>query len=317
VFPKRSTALAAWAALALWMGSCADDPASPADGGETVADYVASVSVGTTAGTLQTSGIPRPTTGGPAITVDGHLTIVNGGTATLNVTSATPFEKVYVAGSSPISRLFIPVSGFFEITLPAPATSAVVLLTFPQVLPSNDFELYFAAADASGHIGTVTERPFDALVVGTGDVQVTVSWDTDADVDLHVVDPSGAEIYWGDRQSPTGGQLDLDSNAACTVDGVSNENITWGVGLAPQGTYTVRLDYWSGCNVAQTDYTVLINNGGEIEIYHGTFVGPGDQGGFGSGILIDTFVRATGPVPAPSWSRAIQAAGPTRKVVNP
>jgi hypothetical protein len=305
------------AALALGMSACNDEPSSPSEDGETVADYVASVSVGPTDGTLRTSGIPRPTNGGPAISVDGHLTIVNGGTATLNVTSATPFATVYVAGSSPISRLFLPVSGFFEIPLAAPTTSANVLLTFPQVLPTGNFELYFAAADAQGHIGTVTEAPFDALVVGTGDVQVTVNWDTDADVDLHVVDPAGSEIYWADRLAPSGGQLDLDSNAACAADGVSNENITWGVGLAPQGTYTVRLDYWSSCNASQTDYTVLINNGGEIVIHHGTFVGPGDQGGFGSGILIDTFVRTTGPLPAPAWSRVARPSGPTQKVVHP
>ncbi|MGQ0721365.1 MAG: YfaP family protein [Candidatus Eiseniibacteriota bacterium] len=307
------------ASLALCVGGCNDEPSSPSAEGESVADYVASVSVGGTEGTLRTSGIPRPTSGGPSISVDGHLTIVNGGTATLSLTSDAPFETVYVAGSSPISALFIPVSGFFEIPMPVSGTSADVLLTFPQALPSEDFELYFAVGDAEGQVGTVAETPFNALVVGTGDVQVTVSWDSEADVDLHVVDPAGNEIYWADRQSPTGGQLDLDSNAACAGDGVSNENITWGVGLAPQGTYTVRLDYWSNCNASQTKYTVLINNGGTIAIHHGTFTGAGDQGGFGSGILIDTFTRTTGPPPAPAWSRSAQVprSGSAHKGVNP
>jgi hypothetical protein len=317
--PKRSTRFATTLALALCVSACNDEPTAPSAEGETVADYVASVSIGGTQGTLRTSGIPRPTSGGPAISVDGHLTIVNGGTASLTVTSDTQFEKIYLAGSSPISPLFLPISGFFEIPLPVPVTSADLLLTFPQELPSGNFELYFAAADAQGHVGTVTKRPFDALVVGTGDVQVTVAWDTDADVDLHVVDPAGNEIYWADRMSPSGGQLDLDSNAACSTDGISNENITWGVGLAPQGDYTVRLDYWSSCNAAQTKYTVLINNGGEVAIYHGTFTGAGDQGGFGSGILIDTFTRTQGPVPAPAWSGSARAprSHDARKGVNP
>ena len=295
MFLKRPLQLTMITAFALGAGACMNDPSSPSEDAVTVADFVSSASIDTTQGALQMRAIPRPTTGGPAIAVDGHLTIVNGGTATLTVTSPTPFETLYVAGSTPISRLFVPVSGFFEIPLPAPTTSADLLITFPQELPSDTFDLYFAAADAAGKVGTLAARSFDAIVVGTGDIQVTVTWDTDADVDLHVVDPAGWEVYWADRDSPTGGQLDLDSNAACAVDNVRNENITWGLGTAPVGTYTVRLDYWSNCSASATHYTVLINNGGDINIHHGTFTGSGDGGGLGRGIEIDTFTRTTGP----------------------
>ncbi len=305
------------AALALGVSACGEDEtSSPSPEGETVAEYVASVSVEETEGTLQTSAIPRPTSGGPEIEVDGHLTIVNGGTATLALMSPTAFDKVYVAGSSPISGLFIPVSGYFEIDLPAPTQFATLLITFPQVLPDPDFQLYFAASDPEGNVGTLMERSFDAIVVGTGDVQVTVTWDSDSDVDLHVVDPGGYEIYWGDRSSPSGGVLDLDSNAACTIDNVRNENITWGIGIAPQGVYTVRLDYWSSCNATETNYTVLINNGGDIEIHRGTFYGPGDFGGMGSGIDIDSFLRTEGPPPVAMRNQAAAEipAGPTNKL---
>ncbi len=278
-------------------------------------DYVASASVGGTEGALRTSDIPRPTSGGPSLTVEGHQTIVNGGTATLNVSSPTDFEVLYVAASAPISGLFIPVTGFFEIPLAEPTTSAELLITFPQTLPGSDFELYFAAADAAGRIGTLAERSFDAIAVGTGDVQVTLNWDADSDVDLHVVDPAGEEIYWADRHSLSGGELDLDSNAGCAIDGVRNENITWSVGRAPRGTYTVRVDYWSSCDVSRTNYTVLVNNGGDIEIYRGSFQGSGDAGGLGSGVEIATFTRTTGPLPTPMWTRSAAdlPVGPTTK----
>ena len=42
---------------------------------------------------------------------------------------------------------------------------------------------------------------------------------------------------------------------------------------------------------------MLINNGGDISISHGTFTGPGDNGGPGSGVLIGTFTYA-GAAPA-------------------
>lgn len=314
VFQNASTRLAALAALALCAGACGDNSSGPSADRGTITDFVASVSIDSTQGAVEATAVPRPMNGGPAIAVAGHLTIVNGGTATLTVTSPTPFDKVFVAGAAPISRLFTPVTGFFQVPLPAATTAANLLIVFPQTLPANTFNLYFAASDPAGKVGALQERSVRALVVGTGDIQVTAAWDTESDVDLHVVDPGANEIYWADRQSPTGGQLDLDSNAACAIDSVSNENITWPVGAAPQGTYTVRLDYWSNCSAAQTNYTVLVNNGGDIHIYNGSFTGSGDAGGYGAGILITQFTRTTGPLPAPAAVRsAALPVGPTTK----
>jgi uncharacterized protein YfaP (DUF2135 family) len=47
--------------------------------------------------------------------------------------------------------------------------------------------------------------PVTLTPVGTGDVQVTVTWDADSDLDLHVVEPSGEEIFYGHPVSATGG----------------------------------------------------------------------------------------------------------------
>ena len=304
MFQQRLTRVAMAVALAAFASACDDDSTSPDEEQRTIADYVASVSADSTPGEMRANAIPRPTTGGPAISVNGHTTVVNGGTTTVSVTSPTPFQTVYVAGSPPTSLLFIPVTGYFEIPLPAPATSAELRITFPQALPGDEFNLLFSAVDLEGRVGMPSERSYNAILVGSGDVQVTVAWDTDADVDLHVVDPQGFEIYWADRQSPSGGELDLDSNAACAGDNARNENISWPIGTAPQGPYTVRVDYWSSCDAPGTNYTVVIHNEGETQIHYGVFSGPGDGGGLGSGVEIATFTRTTGP-PAPP-SRANQ-----------
>ncbi len=311
---QRTIRLAVVIAMAVFVGACDDAPTSPDEEQQTIANYVASVSTDGTSGELRASAIPRPTSGGPDVSVDGQVAIVNGGTTTVNVTSPTPFQTVYVAGSYPTSRLFVPVSGYFEITLPTLATSAELFITFPQALTSSEFNLHFSAVDSTGRVGMLAERSYDPIVVGTGDVQVTVAWDTDADVDLHVVDPGGSEIYWAERQSPSGGQLDLDSNAGCAGDNVRNENITWPVGTAPQGTYTVRVDYWSNCDAPETNYTVLIHSEDEMDIHHGTFTGDGDFGGPGSGVEVATFTRTTGPpAPVPSRSHRNLQVGPTSK----
>lgn len=130
------------------------------------------------------------------------------------------------------------------------------------------------------------------FVVGfTGDVQVSVSWDTPSDVDLHVVEPSGEEIFYANPVSASGGQLDVDSNPACAIDGRQIENIRWG-SRAPGGTYTVRVDYWDACNVSATNYTVTVKNGASTQSYRGVLTGPGDHGSFGAGIFITSFVHA-------------------------
>ncbi len=284
------------------VGACnsnGESPTAPTSGESfRLEDFVASASVGGSQGQLRSG--PAPTTGGgPAITVSGNQVVVNGGVTDLNVVAGSPISRIFVTLAGENFGLTTSASGLgdrYEVDLAAPAMSADLLLTFPQNLPIAEFDVFFAAADETGVVGPLTQLTFDVLQVGTGDVQVTLGWDTVADVDLHVIDPNGDEVYWANRMVPSGGELDLDSNAGCS-EGVSNENITWPEGLAPRGTYIVRVDYWSNCQVGSTDYTVLVNNGGNVEVFSGTFEGSGDGGGAGSGIDITTFERTTGPAP--------------------
>jgi len=130
------------------------------------------------------------------------------------------------------------------------------------------------------------------FVVGfTGDVQVSVAWNAASDVDLHVVDPSGEEIFYGNPASASGGQLDVDSNAACIIDGRQIENIRWG-SSAPGGSYTVRVDYWDACGVSATNYIVTVKNGSSTQTFSGVLTGPGDQGFSGSGVTVTNFVHS-------------------------
>jgi hypothetical protein len=91
----------------------------------------------------------------------------------------------------------------------------------------------------------------------------------------------------------------LDSNAGCHLDHVRNENITWPVGRAPRGTYTVRVDYWDSCGVERSNFTVRINVGASSQIVNGFFTGTGDKGDVGSGRTVATFQRESGPAAVP------------------
>lgn len=286
-------------------------------------DLVSGVSTESAVGTARVGQVP-PAGAGPRVAVSGNPTIINGGTLPAEVRSVAPFQTLYVTvGSKTVGLLSESaggVDGYYEVRLPSPQTDAQVLLAFAQSIPAAELDLLFAVADTVGRVGPFERFPARVASVGTGDVQVTLSWNTDSDVDLHVVDPSGEEVYWGNRRAASGGELDLDSNAACAIDRGRNENITWPVGRAPRGRYTVRVDYWDSCGVGRTDYNVRVNSGGSVQIFSGTFTGSGDQGSAGSGRLITVFERTAGPtvtvIPTPPGRagneprKARPAAGP-------
>ncbi len=83
--------------------------------------------------------------------------------------------------------------------------------------------------------------------LGTGDVQVTLLWDSVADLDLHVIDPFGEEVWFGEALSSSGGELDVDMHGNC--EGSSNpvENVFWPPGEAPRGSYRAGAMFYSTC----------------------------------------------------------------------
>jgi hypothetical protein len=223
---------------------------------------------------------PAPGAGAGTVNISGGGTVINGGSA--QVTVAIPsgsFTDIYIVVEG--------VDGYYQLTLPAPVTTEDLLLTVGQKVPKQTFNLTYAIG-STGAVGGVATVPVTVIPVGTGEVQVSVSWNVETDVDLHVVEPGDEEIYYANTTSAAGGTLDLDSNPACLIDGKKNENITWA--NAPSGSYTVRLDYFDSCGETQTDYVVTVQRKGHApETFTGSFTGPGDAGGAGSGTQITTF----------------------------
>lgn len=275
------------AAIVVSLAGCSSDSnTQPATG---ILGKIASVQ--TTTGVLATikQGTVPAAQGGPPVTLPSALSLVNGGSGAMTVTSTASLFKVAIGVDG--------VSGYYELDLPAGTTSAnltsvTLLITLAQNLTDTSLPLVIAAADANSNFGASQHLTATVTRVGSGDVQVSLSWDAPSDVDLHVVGPDSSEVYYFNRTSASGGTLDLDSNAACTIDNIDNENVTWPTGKAPSGTYTVRVDYWANCGVNVTNYVVTVTVAGKSpQIFQGSFTGAGDTGGAGSGRLITTFVK--------------------------
>jgi len=75
---------------------------------------------------------------------------------------------------------------------------------------------------------------------GTGDVAFRLTWEGLSDLDLIVQDPSGACIFFGLRESQSGGVLDVDCNAGTDFTCERPiENVFWQPSTAPPGSYWI------------------------------------------------------------------------------
>ena len=168
---------------------------------------------------------------------------------------------------------------YYELVLPAAVTSVELVATIhPSANATDNMNVLYGLSSGSGQ-GDFAAHAVRIIRVATGDVQVSVVWDAPTDVDLRVTDPSGEEVYFGNLQSQSGGFLDLDSNPACSIDDINNENIVWPTDGAPSGTYKVSLDYWSDCGEPETNWVVTVQSQGQApQIFSGTFTGPSAGG---------------------------------------
>jgi hypothetical protein len=147
---------------------------------------------------------------------------------------------------------------------------------FSTALEAGSYALEVRAVDAAGHFGPPSTAPLSALPgapaeSSMGALVVGLSWDTEADLDLHVVDPLGNEIFHGapsssddsgpDASAADGGVLDVDSNAQCVIDGLRRENVIW-ANEPPSGHYFVRVDTASLCGETEAHWKVQVSHDG-------------------------------------------------------
>jgi hypothetical protein len=101
----------------------------------------------------------------------------------------------------------------------------------------------------------------------TGDVQVTVGWNSGADIDLYITEPSGSTLFYNEqhKKSPSGGHLDHDARGDCRREQKNPriENAYWSAGK--RGNYKVELHYFSPCTRgATTEVTLSVAVAGEL-----------------------------------------------------
>lgn len=93
-------------------------------------------------------------------------------------------------------------------------------------------------------------------------VQITVAWNSRADIDLYVRDPSGEMVFYNEeaRRSPVGGSLDHPARGQCRPEQeITNVESAHWPAPAPAGPYVVELHYFGPCgDPVETEVTMSV-----------------------------------------------------------
>jgi hypothetical protein len=169
---------------------------------------------------------PEPPSGPPTVPVLSRP-VPQGNTVTLNWTYSGPrvtrFEIVAIVEATG-QELVVPVLD--------PAARS-----FSQGnIPAGNFVVSMRAVNDEGASGlsAIFVIPV-GVTVGNGDLSATLTWNSPADVDLHVVEPDGAHVFYGRPQGTTA-RLDRDD-----TDGFGPENIFVEPRRAAPGEYQVYI----------------------------------------------------------------------------
>lgn len=220
--------------------------------------------------------MPAPTSD-QTINVSMNGNVIPGGSSYVTVLAENAVRKILIGLEGQ--------SGYYEFTPTAAnrdyAYSFVLMVDQNIEMPEGQESLnvQIAIIDENGDVSQVWQTPVEIIEVGTGGLQISLTFDNAKDVDLHVVEPECVDaygdslsfydrhIYYGHRHSVNGGELDLDSNAGCSIDNVNNENITYNDSTAyiAPGEYKVYVDMWSNCDpTVPTNYVVTVLYGGNV-----------------------------------------------------
>jgi hypothetical protein len=230
--------------------------------------------------------------------VYGNTSVLEGGSNPISIQSSSSVKEVLIG--------VVGVKGYYTIpanSLKSADETYLIILLLSQEFEKDSFVISLAIQNDQSLVSAHQTITVTRVEAGTGKLQISCSWDRLNDIDLHLVEPNGQEIYYGEDVSNNGGFLDVDSNAGCSIDNINNENITYGdTAVVENGNYIVRVDLYSNCDVESNTNVVvtaryngqLINPATGTNPYSGVFTeADEDYGDEGSGREIMTFAIGT------------------------
>jgi hypothetical protein len=161
-----------------------------------------------------------------------------------------------------------------EIARAAPPAGAAI----PRgAAPSGPGQAGLGDGFGAARFGSGTER-IQGIEVKVGDPQFTLIWEGRGDVDLHVIEPGGSEIwgYKSNHHGDQGGELDVDNRT-----GPGPENIYWAPDHRPSGLFRWFVQYYGPAPfepyAGPVRWRVRIKHQGKVSEYRGVLGQFGDR----------------------------------------
>ena len=259
--------------------------------------------------------------GGPAVLslASAHATVVIGENREALNGVLEPAARAAIVGIDGTRGTWIVPAGPPDVDTPTDA-SLHARYAITDALGPGAFTLEVAAVDERGRIGEASAVHLIAADAPppAGDLVVSLEWTGAADLDLHVVDPTGAEAWQGHPNTwqvpppgtpgvdpcawAAGGILDVDANLQCARSALPREDVIWTTRTCnsmpvapaiPSGTYTVRVEARAMCGDASEPWAVTVYRAGTAIAAARGIATPDDVNyephGTGSGITALTF----------------------------
>jgi len=114
----------------------------------------------------------------------------------------------------------------------------------------------FQGSSVAQEVGTAVVSATEQLdsSLPSGGLGITLTWNTTADIDLHVLESSSAHVFYANRMGPTA-RLDVDD-----TNGFGPENIFVSTERAAAGVYQVYINHFGGSLTTST-ITITLNAG--------------------------------------------------------
>ena len=133
-------------------------------------------------------------------------------------------------------------------------------------------QLYFICE--SGELD-ISDGPTDGIQdertrqgAGNGEITISLMWDSEDDLDMHIFTPDGSELWWGNPNAE-GGTFDIDANREGNIKENPLENAYFATPTS--GEYWIYVyNYEDRTPGSSTNWTVRIQVGDEEQIYSGT-----------------------------------------------
>jgi hypothetical protein len=231
---------------------------------------------------------PDPMASGPKVSVSLGVAKVAPGAQNLPLSGGVQMGTSVLVGLADDAGYWI---------VPAPNRDAIepdtytfsTRMAFSPEIPTGTQMLIARGVDADGTIGPSQQFALTiAPAVPAGALVFSLTWDTQADLDLHVLVPNpepdpmtggpGAPIeIWSRNQvgvAPAtvprtpdemkaavaaAGRLDFDSNSGCVIDGRRQEDVIFTEG-PPDGEYIARVDTFSLCGQTSAQWQLTVSN---------------------------------------------------------